>query len=148
MAKPQYIVIISRPWMNETGHGWNHTTDGQRFDTRDAAIAHGFTLDVSDDFNIGTEDGKTWLGGDFTVVHLPSQLEIVEGAGCIHCCRRAGRLLADAAVDWSTLTADNSRDWSTGLGEDTKMALAVARAVEWGCDAELCESDEEADDRG
>jgi hypothetical protein len=94
------------------------------------------------------EDGKTWLGGDFTVVHLPSQLEIVEGAGCIHCCRRAGRLLADAAVDWSTLTADNSRDWSTGLGEDTKMALAVARAVEWGCDAELCESDEEADDRG
>lgn len=66
----QYIVIVSRPWMNETGHGWNHASDLVRFDERQHAIVHGYQLDVSDDFNIGTLRGGRltavgWMWDDF-----------------------------------------------------------------------------------
>ena len=66
----EYIVIVSRAWMNETGFGFNHYTDGERFAERADAIRHGFTLNESDDFNVGTvENGRLvaygWMREDF-----------------------------------------------------------------------------------
>ena len=65
-----YIVIVARAWMNETGHGFNYTSDLKRYHDRSEAIGHGFTLTDSDDFNIGTLDGDRliavgWMCKDF-----------------------------------------------------------------------------------
>lgn len=55
----EYIALAGSAWCNTTGHGIYYGWDGERFDTREAAIKHGFTLDRSDDFNIGVlVDGK------------------------------------------------------------------------------------------
>jgi hypothetical protein len=68
--RQQFIVVISRAWMNETGHGFNHSSDMKRFDDRTYAIAHGYALDDSDDFNVATLLGDTlvavgWMWDDF-----------------------------------------------------------------------------------
>jgi hypothetical protein len=58
MPKQTYIVICAQivgsgPFRTEYSH------DGKPFDSREAAIRHGFTLGRSDDFNIGIlRDGK------------------------------------------------------------------------------------------
>ena len=69
-AGEEYIVIIARAWMNEHGHGFDYYSDLRRFHDRGQAIAHGFSLDESDDFNVGTVRGNRlvgvgWMGDDF-----------------------------------------------------------------------------------
>lgn len=54
MAKTEYIVLCGQvvggnSLAFETVYGF----DGERFATRDQAVAHGFSLDRADDFNIG-----------------------------------------------------------------------------------------------
>jgi hypothetical protein len=67
----EYIVIIARAWMRESGgYGVDYTSDLRRFTRRPDAIAHGFTLGESDDFNIGTVHGSRlvavgWMCDDF-----------------------------------------------------------------------------------
>lgn len=87
-------------------------------------------------------DGKTWLDGTFTVTHIPTGRNIVDGSGCIACCRHAGKVLSALAADWSTLTSTNGTEWSANLDEATQRAFAEARPVEWACDAEYCDDDE------
>ncbi len=78
----EYIALAGSMWCNEAGHGIYYGWDGERFDTRKAAIKHGFTLDRSDDFNIGVlVDGKLtsldWM--DEVVENDPSLLAEIEG---------------------------------------------------------------------
>ena len=55
----EYIVVTGWAWANETGCGISYSADHTRFESRDEAIRHGFTMDRSDDFNIGViDDGK------------------------------------------------------------------------------------------
>lgn len=63
----KYIVIISRV----TGSDFKvvYYWDGESFNTLKKAIKHGFTLDKSDDFNIGIVKGSTlvqlnWMDKD------------------------------------------------------------------------------------
>lgn len=84
-------------------------------------------------------DGNTNLDGGFTVTHRQTGLALAEGPGCIECCRWSGRMLANTGIDWSALTSENSLEFSVGWSTEDKTAVAVARALEWGCDAEVCE---------
>lgn len=55
----QYIVIFQSIVGNpETGYSTDYAWDGQRFDTPEAAIAHGFDIRDSDDFNVGVVGGE------------------------------------------------------------------------------------------
>jgi hypothetical protein len=92
-------------------------------------------------------DGNTNLVGGFTVTHRPTGMWLAEGPGCIECCRWSGRMLASTGIDWSALTSENSLEFSTGWSVEDTTAVAVARALEWGCDAEVCDrpSDEVPD---
>lgn len=85
------------------------------------------------------EDGNSHLHGAFTVMHRPTGRNVVEGEGCIECCRSAGKALAALDADWSTLTPANSVEWSAALSDDTKVAFTAARSVGWLCDAKDCE---------
>jgi hypothetical protein len=90
-------------------------------------------LAITPTFGMNTLGG-TYLGGDFTITHIPTGLRLAEGSSCIECCRHAGRLLAGLAVDWATLTANNASQWANALDADARQALAAARAVGWACD--------------
>jgi hypothetical protein len=77
----EYIALAGSMWCNTTGSGVYYGWDGERFSTREAAIAHGFTLDRSDDFNIGVlQDGELvsldWM--DEVVENDPSTLADIE----------------------------------------------------------------------
>ena len=85
-------------------------------------------------------DGATVLLGGFTVVHRGAGLGITEGFACMPCCRDAAhRMAALASADWSTLAADNAAQWSARLSDEDRSRLAVLRAMEFGCDAEVCD---------
>jgi hypothetical protein len=87
----------------------------------------------------GTDDeGKSRLVGGFTITHIPTGMDICEGCACINCCRRAGKKFSAMHADWSSLTAENSSEWSAALSERDRHAFGLYRALEWGCDAELC----------
>lgn len=100
-------------------------------------------LAITPDFGMD-KDGKTSLSGAFAVTFRPSGTRLSEGAGCIECCRSAGKALAALDVNWSTLTADTGAEWLAALPAETQHALAEARTVEWLCDAELCETESAA----
>jgi hypothetical protein len=87
-------------------------------------------------------EGRSWLDGRFIVTHLPTGMSLVEGPGCINCCRNAGRALAATSVDWSVLTRENSAEISKSWPAEVRLVIAEARAVEWVCDAEYCEPTE------
>lgn len=64
--KTEFIVLCgqivgdgSTPYRTEYGF------DGERFADRAAAIAHGFTMDRSDDFNIGVVTGGKLVSVDW-----------------------------------------------------------------------------------
>lgn len=59
LAGAEYIVLCAQVVGNpERGYDIVHNFDGERFTTRKAAIAHGFEIRGSDDFNIGVlQDG-------------------------------------------------------------------------------------------
>lgn len=61
---PEFIVIVGSAWANERGVGVSYSWDGERFNNRNDAIKHGFTLGRSDDFNIGQTygDDLVWFG--------------------------------------------------------------------------------------
>ncbi|MEU8371175.1 hypothetical protein [Micromonospora tulbaghiae] len=87
-----------------------------------------------------TDDGRYVLGGTFTITHLPTGATIADGDACINCCRASARKIGSlATADWSTLTADNTSEWSAALSEQDRETLALYRALEWGCDADLCQ---------
>lgn len=53
-----FIVIVGSAYCSPGGPcGISYSSDLRQFATRDAAIAHGFTLGRSDDFNIGVVVG-------------------------------------------------------------------------------------------
>lgn len=65
-VRDSYIVIcgqiIGGPGLAfETVYGF----DGERFGTREKAVAHGFTLDRADDFNIGVVRGGVLVSLDW-----------------------------------------------------------------------------------
>lgn len=62
--EPEFIVICQSAWMNESGFGIDYHWDGQRFANSAEAIAHGWELRESDDFNIGRTIGEclVWFG--------------------------------------------------------------------------------------
>lgn len=62
-APQQYIVLCGHAWMNDQGSGITYDWDRRTFSTRQDAIDHGFTLNRSDDFNIGTV-----VGGKLTAI--------------------------------------------------------------------------------
>lgn len=69
-AETEYIVVLQRAWMNDSGHGVNYSSDLARFPNRAAAIRHGFGSGESDDFNIATVKGGAivafgWMDKDF-----------------------------------------------------------------------------------
>jgi hypothetical protein len=86
--------------------------------------------------------GRGRFIGTFTITHRPTGREFTESGGCIDCCREAGRLLAEVAVDWSALTADNSLDWLMALPADAQAAVTKARAI--SCDQWHCGQDDES----
>ncbi len=49
----EFIVIVQWAWSDGHACGVHYDWDGERFASRKSAIKHGFTLDRSDDFNIG-----------------------------------------------------------------------------------------------
>lgn len=56
--KTRYIVILANV-VGSSSFETVYSSDGREFETRDAAISHGFTLGRSDDFNIGAlSDGR------------------------------------------------------------------------------------------
>lgn len=61
---PEFIVICSQIWMNEAGFGFEYSWDGDRFNNRNDAIAHGLKARGSDDFNIAQTygDDLIWFG--------------------------------------------------------------------------------------
>ena len=61
---PEFIVICTSAWMNESGFGFGYAWDGARFNNRAAAIKHGWKQRGSDDFNIGMTygDDLIWFG--------------------------------------------------------------------------------------
>src|SRR5262249_27785047 len=51
-------------------------------------------LAITPTFGMNT-GGETYLGGNFTITHIPTGLRLsAVGIGCINCCRNAGRRLA------------------------------------------------------
>jgi hypothetical protein len=59
MSTTEYIVIRQQVWMNQAGHGVNYYWDWIRHPSRQAALAHGWREEGTDDFNIGTlADGR------------------------------------------------------------------------------------------
>ena len=61
---PEFIVICQSAWMNSDGFGIYYNWDGERFNSRSKAIAHGWKLRGSDDFNIAQTygDDLIWFG--------------------------------------------------------------------------------------
>lgn len=54
-----YCVIIATPYTANSEALFDYTSDGRLFDTRRAAIEHGYRVADSDDFNIGVfEEGN------------------------------------------------------------------------------------------
>ena len=49
----RWIVICQRVFTSNGHHEVAYTSDLKEFDSRDDAISYGFTLNRSDDFNIG-----------------------------------------------------------------------------------------------
>jgi hypothetical protein len=84
------------------------------------------------------EDGKTWFDGGFSITHVPTGTEFADGPACISCCRNVGRELTSLDVDWSGLGSVNSQAWVDSLSSEVRMAIAMARALNWRCDAEYC----------
>lgn len=55
----------------QTSYSW----DGQKFETREAAIRHGMRTRSSDDFNIGVVDGKTLIAFDWMAEPVDGHIE-------------------------------------------------------------------------
>jgi hypothetical protein len=85
------------------------------------------------------DDGNSALDGGFTITHRPTGGNIVEGPGCIECCRSAGKVLDGLGIDWAGLTKETSNAWAAALPDDVKRKFAEARAVAWSCDSYTCE---------
>jgi hypothetical protein len=86
MEGDAYIVLCGQI-VGGDGCGFElvYNFDGQRFDTRDRAIAHGFTLGRADDFNIGVLlDGALialdWMDKPMDT-HAPYLAEIAKQIG-------------------------------------------------------------------
>lgn len=84
------------------------------------------------------EHGKTMLGGNFLITHLPSGRHISDGPGCINCCRSAGRALMELGIDWSAADAENIDALIKSWSPELLRAVAEARTVAWSCDADYC----------
>ena len=54
-SKPEYMVVRSRMWMNETSLGTDYLSDLRRFALHADAVRHGFQ--TTDDFNIAVVRG-------------------------------------------------------------------------------------------
>lgn len=96
-------------------------------------------LAITPVFAMDAETYATFYDGTFAITHRPTGALFSEGAGCIECCRAAGRLMTALDVDWSALTGDNGRGWWAALPESIQLDLSTIRAVEWACDAEYCD---------
>lgn len=93
------------------------------------------------------DEGKSWLDGGFTITHLGTGRAVSDGAACINCCRASGKKLASlATADWSALTEDNATDWLARLSDEDRSTFGLYRALEWGCDADLCDAPDEGGD--
>jgi hypothetical protein len=70
----------------DDGFSIAYAVDSKRFDTRQAAINYGFTLDRSDDFNIGVWDGEDLISLDWmekSVDRDPELLRKITGTGLV-----------------------------------------------------------------
>lgn len=83
-------------------------------------------------------DGNTFLAGGFTVTHVPTGNDLVDGPGCIECCRRSAKALIATGVDWGLLTRDNAEEIARSWSPEVREAVTLARLVEFCCDAEDC----------
>ncbi len=86
------------------------------------------------------EDGRSLLGGDFIITHEPTGTMLSDGAGCIECCRSAGKAILALGVDFSQMDLTNSADLSASWPDEAKLGFSEARAVNWSCDADYCEA--------
>lgn len=82
----EFIVIFQQVVWNGVGFDFNYSWDGQRFATRDKAIAHGFETRGSDDFNVGQVVGRmlvafSWMDKplDHDLAEIAEQLTLTSG---------------------------------------------------------------------
>lgn len=64
-GKLRYITVCQSAWCNAEGFGVHYGWDGETFATRKEAIANGFELRESDDFNVAVISGKRLISFDW-----------------------------------------------------------------------------------